>query len=136
VLLVDLAGGLAFRLDLGTVPTWSTLTPTAASPLAAGDPFDGPASEPVVRVGGSSGGAASEPVVQVGGSFGSVDPFAGVELEPVVPGMDPIQGPAPGPLVGAPVPTQGLASDRSLVGAATTATATGDMLGATTLVNM
>ena len=27
VLLLDLAGGLAFRLDLGAAPTWSTLTP-------------------------------------------------------------------------------------------------------------
>jgi pilus assembly protein CpaE len=37
VLLVDLAGGLAFRLDLGAAPTWSTLTrPTG--PPAAVDP--------------------------------------------------------------------------------------------------
>jgi len=31
VLLLDLAGGLAFRLDLGTVPTWSSLTPVGGS---------------------------------------------------------------------------------------------------------
>jgi Flp pilus assembly CpaE family ATPase len=30
VLLLDLAGGLAFRLDLGAAPTWSTLVPPAA----------------------------------------------------------------------------------------------------------
>ena len=37
VLLLDLAGGLAFRLDLGAAPTWSTLTP-ATGPPAAVDP--------------------------------------------------------------------------------------------------
>jgi hypothetical protein len=34
-LLVDLAGGLAFRLDLGAAPTWSTLTPPAGTAAAA-----------------------------------------------------------------------------------------------------
>jgi pilus assembly protein CpaE len=34
VLLVDLAGGLAFRLDLGAAPTWSTLTPPTGPPAA------------------------------------------------------------------------------------------------------
>ena len=136
VLLVDLAGGLAFRLDLGTVPTWSTLTPTAGSPFAAGDPFDGSASEPVVRVGGSFDGSASEPVVQVGDSLGAVDPFAGVEPEPVLRGVDPIARSSPGPLVTAPAPGWGLAGDQLPVGVATTATATGDRLGAAALVNM
>jgi pilus assembly protein CpaE len=36
-LLVDLAGGLAFRLDLGEAPTWSTLTPPTGPPAAAED---------------------------------------------------------------------------------------------------
>jgi pilus assembly protein CpaE len=35
VLLLDLAGGLAFRLDLGTVPTWSSLTPVGGSAVVA-----------------------------------------------------------------------------------------------------
>jgi pilus assembly protein CpaE len=35
VLLLDLAGGLAFRLDLGAAPTWSTLTPPAGTAAAA-----------------------------------------------------------------------------------------------------
>jgi pilus assembly protein CpaE len=34
VLLLDLAGGLAFRLDLGAAPTWSTLGPPTGSPAA------------------------------------------------------------------------------------------------------
>jgi cellulose biosynthesis protein BcsQ len=35
VLLADLAGGLAFRLDLGAVPSWSTLAPPASAALDA-----------------------------------------------------------------------------------------------------
>jgi len=134
VLLVDLAGGLAFRLDLGAVPTWSALTPTAGPPFAASDPFDGPASEPVVRVGGSFEVPASGPVMQAGGSFGAVDPFAGPSPEPVVRGVDPVPGSSPGPLVAAPAPARGLSGDQLPVGAATTATA--DSLGAASLVNL
>jgi pilus assembly protein CpaE len=36
VLLVDLAGGLGFRLDLGTAPTWSTLATTPGVSVDAG----------------------------------------------------------------------------------------------------
>jgi Flp pilus assembly CpaE family ATPase len=36
VLLLDLAGGLAFRLDLVAVPTWSTLVPATGGAVAAG----------------------------------------------------------------------------------------------------
>jgi cellulose biosynthesis protein BcsQ len=44
VLLLDLAGGLAFRLDLGAVPTWSTLTVgTAVAAADAGVHASGPA---------------------------------------------------------------------------------------------
>src|SRR5215207_2261565 len=121
-------------LDLGAVPTWSALIPTAGPPFAAGDPFDGPASEPVVRVGGSFEVPASGPVVQAGGSFGAVDPFAGPSPEPVVRGVDPVPGSSPGPLVAAPAPARGLSGDLLPVGAATTATA--DSLGAASLVNL
>jgi hypothetical protein len=41
VLLLDLAGGLAFRLDLVAAPTWSTLIPPAGMATAATDPADG-----------------------------------------------------------------------------------------------
>ena len=37
VLLLDLAGGLAFRLDLGAAPTWSTLPPPAGIPAGGLD---------------------------------------------------------------------------------------------------
>jgi pilus assembly protein CpaE len=41
VLLLDLAGGLAFRLDLVAVPTWSTLVPATGGASAAGAPDPG-----------------------------------------------------------------------------------------------
>jgi cellulose biosynthesis protein BcsQ len=37
VLLVDLAGGLAFRLDLGTAATWSSVVPPTAATVPAAD---------------------------------------------------------------------------------------------------
>jgi cellulose biosynthesis protein BcsQ len=49
VLLVDLAGGLAFRLDLGGVPGWSALAMAAGAPIDAAGLADGtpePAPEP------------------------------------------------------------------------------------------
>jgi hypothetical protein len=62
---VDLAGGLAFRLDLGAVPNWSSLTPATGPPVPVGYPFDGPGPEPVVREVDPIWGAASEPLVDV-----------------------------------------------------------------------
>jgi MinD-like ATPase involved in chromosome partitioning or flagellar assembly len=41
VLLLDLAGGLAFRLDLVAVPTWGTLAPAAGRAMVAGAPDPG-----------------------------------------------------------------------------------------------
>lgn len=89
VLLMDLAGGLAFRLDLGAVPTWSTLAPFAGPPRAAPAPFDGPALEPLV----------------------SLDPFQGSAPNPLAGAGDPLQGPAPPRLAGATDPIQGLADE-------------------------
>ena len=51
VLLMDLAGGLAFRLDLGAVPTWANLVPLVGAPVIDDDPFDTLAYEPPVRAG-------------------------------------------------------------------------------------
>jgi cellulose biosynthesis protein BcsQ len=93
VLLMDLSGGLAFRLDLGAVPTWSTLAPFAGPPRAAPDPFDGSALEPLV----------------------SLDPFQGSAPHPLVGAGDPLQGPAPPRLADATDPIQGL-GDEPLVG--------------------
>ena len=65
VLLMDLAGGLAFRLDLGAVPTWSTLAPFAGPPRAAPDPFDGAALEPLVSLDPFQG-SAPDPLAGAG----------------------------------------------------------------------
>ena len=108
VLLMDLAGGLAFRLDLGAVPTWSTLAPFAGPPRAAPDPFDGPALEPLV----------------------SLDPFQGSAPDPLAGAGDPPLGSAPPRLAGATDPIQGLA-DEPLVGLAA---ATSGRLDPATLV--
>jgi Flp pilus assembly CpaE family ATPase len=108
VLLMDLSGGLAFRLDLGAVPTWSTLAPFAGPPRAAPDPFDGSALEPLV----------------------SLEPFQGSAAHPLVEAGVPLQGPAPALLAGATDPIQGLA-DEPLVGLAA---ATASRLDPATLV--
>jgi Flp pilus assembly CpaE family ATPase len=108
VLLMDLSGGLAFRLDLGAVPTWSTLAPFAAPPRTAPDPFDGPALEPLV----------------------SLDPFQGSAPHPLVGAGDPLQGSAPPSLASATDPIQGL-GDEPLVGLAA---ATASRLDPATLV--
>jgi pilus assembly protein CpaE len=42
VLLLDLAGGLAFRLDLGAAPTWSSVVPPTAFAVAADDDLSMP----------------------------------------------------------------------------------------------
>jgi Flp pilus assembly CpaE family ATPase len=101
VLLLDLAGGLAFRLDLGTVPTWSTLAPVIGSLVRDGDPSGGSVSDPVVRVGHRLDGWASEPVVRVDGPFGESAP------EPVLRVGDPVKGTAPGSPVRGAGPSQG-----------------------------
>jgi hypothetical protein len=41
VLLLDLAGGLAFRLDLAAAPTWATLVPTSGTAVASSGPEGG-----------------------------------------------------------------------------------------------
>jgi cellulose biosynthesis protein BcsQ len=66
VLLMDLAGGLAFRLDLGAVPTWANLVPLVGAPVIDDDPFDTLTYEPPVRAGDPWEGPAAEPLVRLG----------------------------------------------------------------------
>jgi Flp pilus assembly CpaE family ATPase len=128
VLLMDLAGGLAFRLDLGAVPTWATLVPLVGTPswdvestpvhaggfdegvgeplVGAADPFDGSVSEPVVRV-GNRNEPVPEPSARAGG---------------------PVQGSPPAPLPGSTDPARRSAGAR-LMGPAVT----GSRLDAATL---
>ena len=63
---MDLAGGLAFRLDLGAVPTWANLVPLAGTPVGDVDPFDTLAYEPPVRIGNRPDGPVLAPPVPAG----------------------------------------------------------------------
>jgi pilus assembly protein CpaE len=81
VLLVDLAGGLAFRLDLGAAPTWSTLTPPTGPPAAVD-----PSSRSVpVDAGGLDAGALA-------------GPWAGLSVLPLAGLADGAPDPPPEPL--------------------------------------
>jgi Flp pilus assembly CpaE family ATPase len=60
VLLLDLAGGLAFRLDLVAAPTWSSLVPPAGLAVADADPVGGTLAgspDPAGQVAGPGPGA-------------------------------------------------------------------------------
>jgi cellulose biosynthesis protein BcsQ len=83
VLLVDLAGGLAFRLDLGAVTTWSTLVPTGRPGRSGPD-------RPAADLPGSTAGRSAQAAVSVDAkvpgsleivdsleSLDSLDAFAG-----------------------------------------------------------
>jgi cellulose biosynthesis protein BcsQ len=109
VLLMDLSGGLAFRLDLGAVPTWSTLAPFAGPPRAAPDPFDGSALEPLVSLAPVQGSAPHSLV-------GAGDPPQGQAPPRLAGAADPLQGLADEPLVGLAAATSGRLDPATLVG--------------------
>jgi cellulose biosynthesis protein BcsQ len=134
VLLLDLAGGLAFRLDLGTVPTWSSLTPVGGSAVVAADggggsavgavePFPGSAPGPPVSADHPVPRSVPEPPVT------AADPFEWAASEPLVSVTDRVQGWAPEPPGSVADPTRGLAVDH----VAGTAAATRGGLDAATL---
>jgi cellulose biosynthesis protein BcsQ len=134
VLLLDLAGGLAFRLDLGTVPTWSSLTPVGGSAVVAADggggsavgavePFQGSTPAPPVSAVDPAPRSVPEPPVT------AVDPFEWAASEPLVSVTDRVQGWAPEPPGSVADPTRSLAVDH----VAGTAAATRGGLDAATL---
>jgi cellulose biosynthesis protein BcsQ len=119
VLLADLAGGLAFRLDLGAAPTWSTLIPpagpgplqaTSSGPPGAADPAEGP---PYEAPGGSPGpadpadgllrppgpgSAVTGWSLDAGTLVGSViEPWAGLAVLPLAGLADGVPDPPPDP---------------------------------------
>jgi Flp pilus assembly CpaE family ATPase len=127
VLLMDLAGGLAFRLDLGAVPTWSTLVPLVgtprdveSTPVHAGG-FDEGVGEPLVGAADPFDGSVSEPVVMVGSRNEPVP-------EPSARAGGPVQGSPPAPPPGSTDPARRSAGAR-LMGPAVT----GSRLDAATL---
>jgi len=84
VLLVDLAGGLAFRLDLGAAPTWSTLTPPTGPPAA-----DDPSSRSLlVDAGGLDAGTLAGALAE---------PWAGLSVLPLAGLADGAPDPPPEP---------------------------------------
>jgi Flp pilus assembly CpaE family ATPase len=92
VLLVDLAGGLAFRLDLGGVATWSALAPAggtataeAALPVGSGDPL---------------GSAMGTGALDAGALMGTLaEPWAGLSVLPLAGLPDGLSDPPPDPSV-------------------------------------
>jgi Flp pilus assembly CpaE family ATPase len=76
VLLLDLAGGLAFRLDLVAAPTWSTLVPPDGLSMAAADPMGGTLAGSADRDGRVAGPGALDAGSPAAGSpaAGSLDP--------------------------------------------------------------
>jgi pilus assembly protein CpaE len=102
VLLLDLAGGLAFRLDLGAAPTWSTLTPPAAvDPSSRSILVDagGPLAAAV-----ADGVARSAPVEVVAGGLDAgmlagalAEPWAGLSVLPLAGLADGAPDPPPEP---------------------------------------
>jgi cellulose biosynthesis protein BcsQ len=114
VLLMDLAGGLAFRLDLGAVPTWANLVPLVGTPVVDEDPFDTLAYEPPIRAGDRWEGPAAEPLVRLGDAPSApaggpldaatlagtlAEPWAGLFVLPLAGLADGLPEPAPPPKV-------------------------------------
>jgi cellulose biosynthesis protein BcsQ len=113
VLLVDLAGGLGFRLDLGTAPTWSTIAPatgmppdsTSADPLAVtGSSLDGDVrGDAVAGVslgGGAQVGAGAGMPLAPAALLGAVaEPWAGLAVLPLAGLADGVPDPSPEPWV-------------------------------------
>jgi Flp pilus assembly CpaE family ATPase len=115
VLLLDLAGGLAFRLDLVAAPTWSTLVPPAGPALAdpdpAGETLAGSAALDGLVAGGSSplGADALEPgsmaaglpdpsFLDAGTLMGTLaQPWAGLSVLPLAGPADGAADPPPEP---------------------------------------
>jgi cellulose biosynthesis protein BcsQ len=91
VLLMDLSGGLAFRLDLGAVPTWSTLARLA--PFA--DPIQGLADERLVGAAAVPGGRL-DPATLAGML---AEPWAGLLVLPLAGLADGAPEPPPDPRV-------------------------------------
>lgn len=111
VLLLDLAGGLAFRLDLGTVPTWSSLTPVGGSAVAAADGSAVDAVDPFQRLAPGAPVSAVDPVPRSVPEppVTAADPFEWAASEPLVSVTGGAQGRAPEPPGGVADPTRRLA---------------------------
>ncbi|HEV2921961.1 MAG TPA: hypothetical protein VG673_22390, partial [Actinomycetota bacterium] len=91
VLLLDLAGGLAFRLDLVAPPTWSTLGPAVgldAADLDSGVPPAGDLDAPMLDGRSLDAGTLPETLAQ---------PWAGLSVLPLAGPADGVPDPPPEP---------------------------------------
>jgi cellulose biosynthesis protein BcsQ len=131
VLLLDLAGGLAFRLDLGTVPTWSSFTPAGGSAVGAADGSAVDAVDPFQRSAPGQPASAVDPVPRSVPEppVTAADPFEWAASEPLVSVTGRVRGWAPEPPGSVADPTRGPAVEH----VAGTAAATGGGLDAATL---
>jgi cellulose biosynthesis protein BcsQ len=94
VLLLDLAGGIAFRLDLSAAPTWSSLFPPAGSAPGLADPGG-----PSTASGGlSTSGLHMGRTPDAGAFLGTLaEPWAGLSVLPRSGLVDGVSDPPPDP---------------------------------------
>jgi hypothetical protein len=117
VLLLDLAGGLAFRLDLVATPSWSTLVPPSGPALADPDPagetlagsadLDGlvagcpsPLEADALEPGSMAAGLPGTSFLDAGALMGTLaQPWAGLSVLPLAGPADGASDPPPEPSV-------------------------------------
>jgi MinD-like ATPase involved in chromosome partitioning or flagellar assembly len=100
-LLLDLAGGLAFRLDLVAAPTWSTLVPPDGLSMAAADPMGGTLAGSADRDGRVAGPGALDAGSLTAGTLVDTlaQPWAGLSVLPLAGPADGAPEPSPEPWV-------------------------------------
>jgi pilus assembly protein CpaE len=95
VLLLDLVGGLAFRLDLAAVPTWSTLVPVTGGAMVAGAPGRRDVDEPT-----PDGRSLTAPSLDAATLLETLaQPWAGLSVLPLAGPADGAPDPPPEPAV-------------------------------------
>jgi len=94
VLLLDLAGGIAFRLDLSSAPTWSSLLAPAGSVPA----LAGPGGLPTASGGLDASGPQMDGTPDAGAFLGTLaEPWAGLSVLPLSGLVDGVSDPPPDP---------------------------------------
>ena len=94
VLLLDLAGGVAFRLDLSSAPTWSSLLAAAGSVPA----LAGPGGLPTAGGGLGASGLQMDGTPNAGAFLGTLaEPWAGLSVLPLSGLVDGASDPPPDP---------------------------------------
>ena len=94
VLLLDLAGGIAFRLDLSSAPTWSSLLAAAGSVPA----LAGPGGLPTAGGGLGASGPQMDGPPDAGAFLGTLaEPWAGLSVLPLSGLVDGVSDPPPDP---------------------------------------